>query len=100
LHNPHVAEVTRQGRLLTVVTASNVDRYIYASESWDDQLIVCAYHPELQVAGINDVPCTREEATVTLQLPPLLADRPVHLYLMVHDRTGKKWSKSKYLGEV
>lgn len=99
LHNPSGTEVTRQGALVTVVTESRIGRNDFANESWDDQLIVCAYHPGERVAGINEVPCTREERTVTLQLPPRLADKPVHLYLLVHDRAGRRWSNSEYLGE-
>lgn len=99
LHNPFKVEVVRQGALVTVATESGIGRDDFANESWDDELVVCAYHPELRVAGVNEAPCTREERTVSLQLPPLLADKPVHLYLLVHDRAERKWSNSKYLGE-
>lgn len=100
LQNPIDVEVMRQGRLITVEAGWVLDRSMHMNEAWDDQLILCAYHPELRVAGINEVPSTREDGAVSLQLPPLLADKPVHLYLMVHDRNEKKWSNSKYLGEV
>src|SRR5690606_22497015 len=84
LHNPYKVEVTRQGRLVAVATESRMGRLAQINESWDDELVVCAYHPELRVAGVNEVPCIRQEGVVSIQLPPLLADKPVHLYLLVH----------------
>lgn len=100
LMNPIKVEVVRQGQWITLETTSWSDDADLYNQSWDDQLVVCAYHPGERVAGINETPCTREERTVSLQLPPLLADKPVHLYLMVHDRAERRWSNSKYLGEV
>lgn len=99
LLNPINVEVARQGRLVSVATEPYLDSYNVGDQSWDDQLILCAYHPELRVAGINEEPSRREDGKVSLQLPPLLADKPVHLYLMAHDRSGRRWSNSCYLGE-
>ncbi|MFC3197618.1 DUF6266 family protein [Parapedobacter deserti] len=99
LLNPALVEVTRQGRLINVEVASIGADLEGMNESWDDQLILCAYHPEQRVAGINEEPRRRDDGVVSLQLPPLLADKPVHLYLMVHDRAERRWSNSCYLGE-
>jgi len=99
LRNPIRTEVTREGRRVTVEVASLADDPEGANEAWDDRLILCAYSPELRVAGINEEKRLREDGSVALELPPLLEDKPVHLYLMVHDRKERKWSNSKYLGE-
>lgn len=99
LLNPIRTEVTRQGRMVTVDVESLGDNPEGGSEAWDDRLILCAYHPDLRVAGINEEKRLREDGSVALELPPLLEDKPVHLYLMVHDRKERKWSNSKYLGE-
>ncbi|WP_188506369.1 DUF6266 family protein [Parapedobacter pyrenivorans] len=98
LRNPIRTAVTRQGRTITVEAVSLGGNPVGVNEAWDDQLILCAYHPELRVAGINDEKRLREDGSVTLELPPLLQDRPVHLYLMAHDRHERKWSNSCYLG--
>lgn len=96
LRNPSRTEVTRQGRRVIVEAVSLGDD---PEGAWDDRLILCAYHPELRVAGINDEKRLRQDGSVTLELPSLLEDKPVHLYLMVHDRHEQKWSNSCYLGE-
>lgn len=98
LRNPIRTEVTRQGRRITVEAESAGDDPERLNEAWDDRLILCAYNPELRVAGINEEKRLREDGNVSLELPPLLEDKPVHLYLMVHDRKERKWSNSQYLG--
>jgi len=99
LQNPAEIEVMRQGSLVKVEAVSRMDSTLGLNLAWDDRLVLCAYHPGLQVAGINEEERLREDGFVALQLPPLLADKPVHLYLMVHDRNKRKWSNSRYLGE-
>src|SRR5690606_14842376 len=99
LQNPVGIEVMRQGSLVRVEATSQMDGMHGLNLAWDDRLVLCAYHPGLCVAGINDEERLREEGFVALQLPPLLADKTVHLYLMVHDRDGRQWSNSRYLGE-
>jgi len=99
LLNPARGEVTRRGRSITVEVVSIGNGLEGVNQAWDDRLVLCAYHPALRVAGINEEPRTREDGVVSLQLPPLLEDKPVHLYLMVHDRAERRWSNSKYLGE-
>ena len=99
LQNPIQPDVTRRGRMVTVEVLSMGDNLEGMNEAWDDRLILCAYNPELRVAGINEEKRLREDGSVALELPPLLENKPVHLYLMVHDRNERKWSNSKYLGE-
>jgi len=99
LRNPIRTDVAREGRRITVEVASLEHDPEGVNEAWDDRLILCAYSPELRVAGINEEKRLREDRSVALELPPLLEDKPVHLYLMVHDRKERKWSNSKYLGE-
>jgi hypothetical protein len=99
LQNPVEIEVSRQGALIRVEATSQMGDITGLNLAWDDRLVLCAYHPGLCVAGTNDEERLREEGFVALQLPPLLADKTVHLYLMVHDRDGRQWSNSRYLGE-
>ncbi|SEL88811.1 DUF6266 family protein [Parapedobacter koreensis] len=99
LQHPIRTEVTRQGRTVRVAVESRMGDLDGLNQAWDDRLVLCAYNPALRVAGINDEERLREDGNVTLKLPPMLADKPVHLYLIVHDRSGQKWSNSKYLGE-
>src|SRR5690606_10275797 len=99
LQNPLQIDVVRHGRNVTVEVGSLEGGPEGLNEAWDDRLILCAYHPGLRVAGINEEKRLREEGSVALELPPLLEDKPVHLYLMVHDRKERKWSNSEYLGE-
>jgi len=100
LRNPIRTEVIRQGRMVNVEVESLGGDSEGVNEAWDDRLVLCAYNPELRVAGINEEKRLREEGSVALELPPLLENKPVHLYLMVHDRKERKWSNSKYLGEI
>jgi len=99
LSRPDRWTVTRQGRTIEVVAVSDPPTANDNNRSWDDRLVLCAYHPIKQIAGINATPSTREEGRISLELPSALADQRVHLYLMAHDRAGRKWSNSCYLGE-
>jgi len=102
LDRPLDPVATRCGRTVTVTIAdadAGRDNRLYLNMAWDDRLILCAYNPALRVAGINEEERLRSDGAVTLQLPPLLENEPVHLYLMAHDRSEQKWSNSLYLGE-
>jgi len=65
----------------------------------DDGIIVCAYHVESAVAGINETTAIRSDGRTELVLPVQLADKPVHLYAMAHCRDKRKFSRTVYLGE-
>lgn len=64
----------------------------------DDHVILCAYNDELAIAGINSEKVMRKDEELDLKLPSGMSDKPVHLYLMLHDRDKKSFSRSKYLG--
>jgi len=98
LQNPEHVEVTRQGRSVRAIATSEMEGDSVRNLAWDDRLVLSAYHPELRVAGVNDEERLREDGSIALQLPARLGDKPVHLYLMVHDRDRQKWSNSQYLG--
>lgn len=64
----------------------------------DDEVILCAYNPDVGVAGINEEKCRRQDGALELQLPVQLADAPVTVYLFARDRSGKRFSNSVFLG--
>ncbi len=97
LYNPLQISIMRTGQTVQVDYSTGGPNGF--NQAWDDRVLVCAYHPELRVAGINDEQALREDGSLTLQLPSLLQNKLVHFYLMVHSRDGKRWSNSKYLGE-
>ncbi|MBE8722034.1 DUF6266 family protein [Sphingobacterium pedocola] len=65
----------------------------------DDGVIVCAYHVESAVAGINETTAIRSDGRTELVLPVQLVDKPVHVYAMAHCRHKKNFSRTVYLGE-
>ena len=95
LANPLGIQAFREGRQLQAIWM--VERTLF-SGYLDDGVILCAYHPESGVAGINELPSARQDGEAVLTLPTELADRPVHLYFLVHSRDKKQFSKSLYLG--
>ncbi|AIM37010.1 hypothetical protein KO02_10120 [Sphingobacterium sp. ML3W] len=66
--------------------------------SWDDVLIFCAYDIAGASAAINEEGVIRQDGRLTMELPSGLHGRPVHLFLVVHDRDGVVYSSSVYLG--
>lgn len=69
-----------------------------ADVEWDDELILCAYDVEQGNAAINEEKVLRRDEKMEIALPSILHGRPVHLYLVVHDRDRKYFSRSQYLG--
>ncbi|WP_411971312.1 DUF6266 family protein [Sphingobacterium sp. Lzh-3] len=65
---------------------------------WDDQVVLCAYDVVGGQAAINEQLVLRKDAHMIIELPSILYDRPVHLYLFLHDRDKKLYSRSQYLG--
>lgn len=95
--NPRNIEVVRTGKLIEVTFESkSSDPYCF----WDDGILICAYHPTMRIAGINEEPSIREDGIARIDLPPQLAEQPVHLYLLTHTRDKKSFSRSVYLGEI
>ncbi|MFD2553089.1 DUF6266 family protein [Sphingobacterium tabacisoli] len=88
--------VFRQGDTL-VLEWTLVESRI-ADVEWDDELILCAYDVEQGNAAINEEKVLRRDEKMETALPSILHGRPVHLYLVVHDRDRKYFSRSQYLG--
>lgn len=65
----------------------------------DDQVLLCAYNPELGLACINEHKVLRTEKKLEMTLADGLKGQKVHLYLMVHTWDKKKFADSLYLGE-
>lgn len=75
-------------------TGSNIKDY----SQWDDQVVLCAYDIIGAQAAINEHLVLRKDAQMAIELPSILHDKPVHLYLFLHDRDKKLYSRSQYLG--
>lgn len=73
---------------------SNIKDY----SQWDDQVILCAYDLIAGQAAINEHLIIRQDAQLEIDLPSILHGKPVHLYLLLHDREEKLYSRSQYLG--
>lgn len=76
------------------VTESNIKDY----SQWDDPVVLCAYDVIGGQAAINEQQVLRRDVQMTIELPSILHDRPVHLYLFLHDRDENLYSRSQYLG--
>ncbi|WP_240199561.1 DUF6266 family protein [Sphingobacterium siyangense] len=76
------------------VTESNIKDY----SQWDDQVILCAYDVIGGQAAINEQQVLRKDLQMTIELPSILHDKAVHLYLFLHDRDENLYSRSQYLG--
>lgn len=92
---PVVLDVTRSGRDIRVFFTSSAN----VNYAWDDEVLLCAYAPDRRIAAISSKPGQRADGAVGVTLPSGLEDHPVHVYLMAHERNGRKWTRSGYLGE-
>lgn len=75
------------------------DQYLPDYCNWDDELVLCAYDVDAGNAAINEQQVIRKDTHMALELPALLKEQQVHLYLMLHDRDKRKVSRSAYLGK-
>lgn len=91
-------QVERTGDFITVKWFLP-NRFFPDYNNWDDELILCAYAVEDGNAAINEQQVIRKDLHMTLELPSVLKGKPVHLYLMLHDRDKRKVSRSAYLGK-
>ncbi len=64
----------------------------------DDQLILCAYQVEKGYAYVNEQVWQRQQGRVNVPIPEGFREDGFHLYLLLSDRKGNKYSRSKYLG--
>jgi len=64
----------------------------------DDRLILCAYQVEKGYAYVNEQIWQRREERVIVSIPEGFREDGFHLYLLLSDRKGNKYSRSKYLG--
>ncbi|WP_418360360.1 DUF6266 family protein [Sphingobacterium detergens] len=92
-----VNTITRHGNRIQLAwdnTGSNIRDY----SQWDDQVILCAYDLMAGQAAINEHLILRQDAQLEIDLPSILHGRAVHVYLLLHDREKKLYSRSQYLG--
>ncbi|MEN5379072.1 DUF6266 family protein [Sphingobacterium kitahiroshimense] len=64
----------------------------------DDRVLLCAYAVEQELAVINEEQVLRSAGQMNLRLPDGMQQLPVHLYLVVYDRSKRNCSDSQYLG--
>ncbi|WP_313156837.1 DUF6266 family protein [Sphingobacterium multivorum] len=64
----------------------------------DDRLILCAYQVEKGYAYVNEQTWQRREGRVIVPIPEGFREDGFHLYLLLSDRKGTKYARSKYLG--
>ncbi|QNL51979.1 hypothetical protein H8S90_10610 [Olivibacter sp. SDN3] len=95
LQNPIGLQLTRLDDQLQLHFETNVAAFY---SSGDDSIVLCAYNPELGIAGINDEECSRQDGSLSMQLPAQLMKAPVHVYCYAHDRQRKRFSNSLFLG--
>ena len=95
---PLVIETVSRDANRVAIAWKAADSNIRDYSQWDDQVILCAYDVEGVQAAINEQQVLRSDIRMVIDLPSILHDRPVHLYLLVHDRDQKMYSRSQYLG--
>jgi len=64
----------------------------------DDQLILCAYQVEKGYAFVNERIWQRHEGKVIVPIPAGFENDGFHVYLLLSNRNGSKYSRSRYLG--
>jgi len=81
-------------QLTWAATDSNIKEYSH----WDDQVILCAYDVVAGQAAINEHLILRQDTQLEIDMPSILHGKPVHVYLLLHDREKKLYSRSQYIG--
>lgn len=66
----------------------------------NDEVGLVAYSPEGGAAARNTHVCKRAEGYIKVDLPPQLWSEPFHVYLFVHSKSRKQYSKSVYIGQL
>ncbi|MDM1296509.1 hypothetical protein HX021_19665 [Sphingobacterium sp. N143] len=64
----------------------------------DDRLSLCAYQVEKGYAFVNEQIWQRREGRVIVPIPEGFRNDGFHLYLLLSNRYGSKYSRSSYLG--
>ena len=64
----------------------------------DDRLTLCAYQVEKGYAFVNEQIWQRREGKVIVPIPEGFREDGFHLYLLLCNRKGTKYSRSNYLG--
>ena len=88
------ARIVNKIQLTWAASESNIKDY----SQWDDQVILCAYDITSAQAAINEQSVLRQDTQLAINLPSILHGKAVHLYLFLHDREEKLYSRSQYLG--
>jgi len=73
----------------------NINARLFAA---DDRLILCAYQVEKGYAFVNEQVWQRREGKVIVPIPEGFQNDGFHLYLLLSNRTGSKYSRSTYMG--
>lgn len=77
------------------LTHDNINTRLFAG---DDRLTLCAYQVEKGYAFVNEQIWQRREGKVIVPIPEGFQNDGFHLYLLLSNRTGSKYSRSNYLG--
>lgn len=90
----HFPELTRHGNSIEL----RHEAFNAALYREDDQLILCAYQVEKGYAFVNEQIWQRYERKVIVSIPPGFENDGFHVYLLLCNRKGTKYSRSRYLG--
>ncbi|MBD1434380.1 hypothetical protein H8B06_16225 [Sphingobacterium sp. DN00404] len=96
LANPTDVEISRQGDTITVSWSTEILNPLNAYD--DDLIMVCAYGIEARSAVLQEGEVVRKGGSALVILTDDLGTETVHLYLMVHTRDKKRFSRNMYLG--
>ncbi len=99
LRLPNIVALEKRDDLIVLEWDFVSDR-IWPPVHWDDELILCLYDVASGNAAINEHTVIRQDMRMELQLPAIMRNKEVHLYLMLHDRDKASCSNSKYLGTL
>lgn len=93
----HINHVRREGNKIRLTWDTKVSSVMDYSQ-WDDQVLLCVYDLIGEQAAINEHTVLRQDGLLEIDLPSILHGKQVHLYLLLHDREAKFYSRSQYLG--
>jgi hypothetical protein len=90
----HMPELRRYADRIEL-THDNTNARLFGE---DDRLTLCAYQVEKGYAFVNEQIWQRREGKVIVPIPEGFQNDGFHLYLLLSNRTGSKYSRSNYLG--
>lgn len=87
-------ELTRHAASIVLTHRPSHSRF----DADDDHIILCAYQVEKGYAFVNEKIWERGEGKVVVSLPAGFENDGFHVYLLLCNRNGAKYSRSRYLG--